>query len=177
MVADRPGGGVLRRDPPCTDLSVRRAGGGARAAHGEREEALADLQAAEERSYAAEPGGDDAPGPWTRYAPEAFHYQRGEVLLSLGDRAAAVRAFEESLPARPPDHHIAHVLTQAQLAETLLPLGELERALDRCRELFAHYPYTSSRRTTASLTSLHRTLAPPIGGTRASARSATASRA
>ncbi|MFE9391893.1 tol-pal system YbgF family protein [Streptomyces sp. NPDC006784] len=131
-----------------------------RAAHGEREEALADLLAAE-RSYAAEPGGDDdAPGPWTRYAPEAFHYQRGEVLLSLGDRAAAVRAFEDSLAARPPDHHIARVLTHAQLAETLLPLGELERALNRCRELFAHYPYTSSRRATASLTSLHRSLAP-----------------
>ncbi|MFI7245001.1 hypothetical protein [Streptomyces qinglanensis] len=133
---------------------------GVRAAHGEREEALADLLAAE-RSYAAEPGtGDDAPGPYTRYAPEAFHYQRGEVLLSLGDRAAAVRAFEESLAARPATHHIAHVLTHVQLAETLLSLGELERALAQCRELFAHYPYTSSGRTTASLTSLHRSLAP-----------------
>ncbi|WP_431984649.1 hypothetical protein [Streptomyces qinglanensis] len=131
-----------------------------RAAHGEREEALADLLAAE-RSYAAEPGtGDDAPGPYTRYAPEAFHYQRGEVLLSLGDRAAAVRAFEDSLAARPAAHHIAHVLTHAQLAETLLPLGELERALAQCRELFGHYPYTSSGRTTASLASLHRSLAP-----------------
>ncbi|MGP3987178.1 hypothetical protein [Streptomyces sp. 3N207] len=131
-----------------------------RAAAGERNAALADLLAAE-RSHEAESDAVAAPlGPFTRYPPAGFQYQRGEVLLSLGDRAEAVAAFRESLAVRPPAHHIALVLTHARLAETLLALGELEAALDQCRQLFVHYPHTASRRTTAALTTVRRSLAP-----------------
>ncbi|MGP3975616.1 hypothetical protein ACTWQF_16720 [Streptomyces sp. 8N114] len=131
-----------------------------RAADGERRAALADLLAAE-RSHEAEADAGAGPlGLFTRYPPAGFRYQRGEVLLSLGDRAEAVAAFRESLAVRPPAHHIALVLTHAQLAETLLALGELEAALDQCRQLFVHYPHTASRRTTAALTTVRRSLAP-----------------
>ncbi|MFI8849081.1 tetratricopeptide repeat protein [Streptomyces sp. NPDC053499] len=133
-----------------------------RACDDERKAALADLLAAE-RYHDTEPrreAADDPLEPFTRYPTTAFHYQRGETLLSLGDRAQAAAAFQESLAVRPPAHHIALVLTHARLAELLLALGELEAALDQCARALAHYPYTASRRTTTALTALRRVLAP-----------------
>ncbi|MBO8187717.1 tetratricopeptide repeat protein [Streptomyces spirodelae] len=133
-----------------------------RACGDERSAALADLLAAE-RYHDTEPrreAADDPLEPFTRYPTTAFHYQRGETLLSLGDRAQAAAAFQESLAVRPPAHHIALVLTHARLAEILLALGELEAALDQCTRALAHYPYTASRRTTSTLTALRRVLAP-----------------
>ncbi|MBQ1122081.1 hypothetical protein ACH4RA_03890 [Streptomyces smyrnaeus] len=133
-----------------------------RATDGERKAALADLLAAE-RSHAARPGAEADTGllePFTRYPPAAFHYQRGEVLLALGDRKQAVAAFHNSLAERPAGHHIPLVLTHARLAETLLQLGDLEAALDQCRHSCLHHPHTASRRTTAALTALRRSLAP-----------------
>ncbi|MGI5347000.1 tetratricopeptide repeat protein [Streptomyces sp. CA-250714] len=131
-----------------------------RAADGERAAALADLLAAE-RSHEAEADAGAGPlGPFTRYPPAAVLYQRGEVLLSLGDRSQAVTAFRQSLALRPPAHHIARVLTHAQLAGTLLALGELDAALDQCRQILEHYPHTASRRTTTALTAVRRSLAP-----------------
>ncbi|KPC90927.1 hypothetical protein [Streptomyces sp. NRRL F-5639] len=131
-----------------------------RAADGEREGALADLLAAE-RCHEAE--ADAGAGPldlFTRYPPAAFRYQRGEVLLWLGDRAQAAVALQDSLAARPSAHHVSRLLTHAQLARTLLDLGQLDAALDQCRQAAAHYPHTSSRRTTTALSALRRSLAP-----------------
>ncbi|GAA2613811.1 hypothetical protein [Streptomyces axinellae] len=128
------------------------------AVEGERENALADLLAAEN---SLDTEADPAPlRPFTVYPPAAFLYQRGEVLLSLGDRGQAVTAFQQSLAARSPAHHIALVLTHAHIAETLLSLGEVEAALEQCREIFVHYPFTASRRTTMALTAMRRCLAP-----------------
>ncbi|MBO8192202.1 tetratricopeptide repeat protein [Streptomyces oryzae] len=137
-----------------------------RAAEGERRAALAELLAAERSHETAAGTGPDtadgagALGPFTRYPPAAFHYVRGEVLQALGDHAQAATAFQESLAVRPSAHHIALVLTHTRLTETSLALGELDGALEQCRQLCAHYPYTASRRTVTALTTVRRSLAP-----------------
>ncbi|MGP3991317.1 hypothetical protein [Streptomyces sp. 3N207] len=39
-------------------------------------------------------------------------------------------------------------------------LGELDAALDQCRQIMEHYPHTASRRTTTALTAVRRSPAP-----------------
>lgn len=129
-----------------------------RAVDGERGAALADLLAAERHHDAV--ADHDGSGPFRRYPRGAFLFQRGDVLLRLGDRPRAVAAFRESLAERPPQHHIAHVLTRARLTEALLVAGEVEAALSECQRALEHYPFTSSRRTTTALAGLRRSLAP-----------------
>ena len=128
-----------------------------RAVDGERRAALDDLLAAERHLEAADQGDAD---PFRRYPLAAFLHRRGEVLLALGDRAEAVSAFRESLAARPPNHRIARVLTHTHLSRTLLALGELETALDECRQALGHYEFTASHRATTALTAVGRALAP-----------------
>jgi tetratricopeptide (TPR) repeat protein len=129
-----------------------------RAVDGERRAALEDLLAAERNHDAADDHRD--PGPFRRYPRAAFLYRRGDVLLTLDDRPQALTAFRESLAVRPPNHHIALVLTHARLAETLLALGDVGAALNECQQALVHYPLTASRRTTTALTAIRRSLAP-----------------
>ncbi|GGU73445.1 hypothetical protein GCM10010211_44230 [Streptomyces albospinus] len=126
------------------------------ATDGRRRLALADLLTAERHH-------DTAPrnaGPFTHYPLTALHYQRALVLLALGDRPGALIALEASLNTRPAEHHTALVLLHALLAQTLLSAGELEAALPHCRQLFDHYPLTSSCRARKALTALRNALHP-----------------
>jgi tetratricopeptide (TPR) repeat protein len=125
-------------------------------AHHDPHAALATLTRAE-RLHA---GADAGPGPLTSYPAGALHYQRAQVLATLGDAAGAARALTASLRARTPTEHRAATLTRVRLAETCLRLGHLDQSLAHWAKFLDAYPSLHSARADQRLIAMRRQLRP-----------------
>ncbi|MFE5854638.1 hypothetical protein ACFQ61_15680 [Streptomyces sp. NPDC056500] len=102
----------------------------------QRRKAVADLKAAEAHHDRA----TSPPGPFSSYPRAGLEYQRGQMLLALGDATRAAEALAASAAARPDDRHRSNALTHARLAATLLPLGRLEESCLHWHVFLDHYP-------------------------------------
>jgi hypothetical protein len=114
--------------PPHTPAAVRSFVAAqlavARAASGNRHEALAALTTAERAATTTELGA----GPFETYPRAALEYQRAQTLRLLGDFTAAAAALAASSRHRLPDDRRGHTLTYALHARLLLRTGHLEEA-------------------------------------------------
>ncbi|WP_328550885.1 helix-turn-helix transcriptional regulator [Streptomyces sp. NBC_00366] len=132
-----------------THLAVTRA-------HHDRYAALNTLTIAErlhDKTHAT-------PGPFTTYSTGALHYQRAQILTTLGDHREAVQALTASLRHRTPDERRATTLTRARLAETLLAQGHLDAATVHWQAFLDTYPLLHSARATRHLDTMRQLLRP-----------------
>ncbi|MFF2732175.1 hypothetical protein ACFVS9_30230 [Streptomyces sp. NPDC058008] len=98
--------------------------------------AVADLAAAESHHDRVTRGA----GPFDSYPRAGLDYQRGQVLLALGDREGAARSFASSAAARGDDRRRSAALTHARLAATLLSLGRPEESCVHWNAFLDGYP-------------------------------------
>ncbi|MFJ4688717.1 hypothetical protein [Streptomyces sp. NPDC088789] len=101
-----------------------------------RRRAVGDLAAAETQLGRA----TQRAAPFDSYPQAGLDYQRGQVLLALGEPERAVRSLGSSASARGEDRRRSGALTHARLAATLLPLGRLEESCDHWNVFLDHYP-------------------------------------
>ncbi|HEY8979756.1 MAG TPA: hypothetical protein VIU15_09270 [Streptomyces sp.] len=116
-------------------------------AHHDRHAALTDLAQAEDLHARA----DHTPGPFSDYPAGALHYQRAQILATLGDHTGALTALTVSLRLRAPGERLPTALTRARLAETQLRLGHLDQAVHHWRAFLDAYPALNSARATRRL--------------------------
>ncbi|MER5772408.1 hypothetical protein [Streptomyces sp. NPDC001985] len=106
----------------------------------DRHRAVADLSTAEARYDRA----SSQAGPFAGYPRPGFDYQRGQVLLALGETDRAAQALAAAVEGRAADRHRPLALVRARLAETLLPLGRLEESCLHWHAFLDHYPSLES---------------------------------
>ncbi|MGW7518349.1 hypothetical protein ACWGJ2_22465 [Streptomyces sp. NPDC054796] len=111
-------------------------------AHHDRRSALATFTRAERLYTSTAPS-----GPFTSYPIGGLHYQRAEMLATIGDSQGATRALIASLGNRAAEERLASALTRARLGETLFRLGHLDRALTHPTSPSASGPTTAWART------------------------------
>ncbi|WP_224058307.1 hypothetical protein [Streptomyces kanamyceticus] len=125
-------------------------------AHHDRRAALARLADAERLYDQA----DSAPGAFTAYPPGGLQYQRAQVFAALGEAPRAAAALTTSLRLRTSTELRASTLTHARLAEVLLEMGHLDRAVAHWAEFLAARPALRSTRTAHRLTVMRQQLRP-----------------
>ncbi|MGK5630346.1 hypothetical protein [Streptomyces sp. URMC 123] len=125
----------------------------------DRHTALATFTRAE-RLHTQRDQVDASPGPFTTYPDGALHFQRAQMLATLGDSRAAARALSASLAARTPTERHATALTHAHHAEILHRLSHLDEALTHWSHFVDLYPHLNSARATRHLTTMRRLLVP-----------------
>ncbi|WP_237735830.1 hypothetical protein [Streptomyces sp. AA1529] len=120
--------------------------------------AALDALAVAERLHQQAPSA--APGPFSHYPAAALHYQRAQMLATLGDTAGSARALATSLRLRDPTERQAATLTRARLAESCLAQGHLDTALAHWRMFLDAYPVLHSSRVAHRLSAMRRLLHP-----------------
>ncbi|MGW6412652.1 hypothetical protein ACWF95_36555 [Streptomyces vinaceus] len=126
-------------------------------AHHDKHAALAALASAEHSHAQAR---DSLPGPFTHYPIGALHYQRAQVLATLGDKSGTISALTTSLRLRTPAERQATALTRARLAETLLAQGHLDAALTHWHTFLHDYHLLDSAPAHRRLLDMRRRLLP-----------------
>ncbi|MBR7675332.1 hypothetical protein [Streptomyces daliensis] len=124
-------------------------------AHHDRRSALATFTRAERLYTSTAPS-----GPFTSYPIGGLHYQRAEMLATIGDSRGATRALLASLGNRASEERLASALTRARLGETLFRLGQLDRALTHWQAFCDLSPALYSARVVHRLHLMRRLLAP-----------------
>lgn len=125
-------------------------------AHHDRHTALTSLATAEQLYTRADP----SPGPFSSYPAGALHYQRAQILATLGDHSAALKALTLSLRLRTPGERLPAALTRARLAETHLRLGHLDQALPHWQAFLDVYLTLNSTRAERRVTAAAQHLRP-----------------
>lgn len=119
----------------------------ARAARGDRRDALTALTAAEKYLARAE----HCSSGIALYHSASFLHQKAITLARLGDRATAIQLLKASLRNRPDQEKRSRLITRAHLAEFEAGEGRLEQACLTWHHLLDDYPEITCRRADTAL--------------------------